>query len=297
MDTQIDDLVKRAGEAFAAADFQAGYLLALEGLRANPEHPSLLSIAGRSSLELGLGDAGHFLNRLVDQTPDDAVAWRDLAMALLGSAETTAAERALRTALRLDPGEPAARVNLGHVAYLNGSVEEAERLLWETAALVPGDVEALRSLIDMHRLNGRSQAALEAATELVSRAPDDVPARLDVAELQLALGNGAEALAEYRMLRKLDTEPGHAGYLVHAMVEVEIRRERWRRALDLVITATTIDRHRLTTDLLAFVSSRLFGEGERSAPAYSELKLRLEERRTIHRRIHAETRLQERSES
>jgi Flp pilus assembly protein TadD len=282
----VDDLAQRAGDAFDSADYQASYLLALDGLRDDPEHAGLLGLAGRAAMELGLDDAASYLGRLVAQVPHDASAWRDLAMALLGSADTDGAEQALRTALRLDPGESVARVGLGHIAFLGGAVEEADRLLWEAARLAPHDIAPLRSLVEMHRLQGRPQAALEAASELARRAPEDVAARLDLADLHLALGNTAESLAEYRRLRELDSE--HAGYLVHGMIEAEIQRERWRRALDLAITATALDRHRLTTDVLALVSARLFGEGDRPPPRLADVEARLREQREIHRRLHAE---------
>jgi tetratricopeptide (TPR) repeat protein len=181
--------------------------------------------------------------------------------------------------------------------YLGGSVDEADRLLWEAATLAPDDIEPLRSLVEMHRMRGRTQAALEAASELARRAPEDVLSRLDLAELHLVTGNGPESLAAYRRLRELDTEPGHAGYLVHAMIEVEMQRERWRRALDLAITATSLDRNRLTTDLLAYVSTRLFGEGDRETPALADLEARLRERRATHRRLHAEALVLERNET
>ena len=288
MDTRTDELAHRAADAFAASNFQASYRLASDGLRDHPEDPGLLALAGRAALELGLDDATAHLSKLAELSPDNAAAWRDLGMARLSAADLAGAERALRTAARLDPGEPAARVSLGHVVYMGGAVEEADRLLWEAAALAPNDVGALRSLMEMCRLEGRSQAALAAASELARRAPGDLAATMNLAELHLLLGNYAESLGMYRLLRERDTEPGHAGYVVHGMIEVEIRRERWRRALDLAITATSLDRHRLTTDLLAFVSAQLFGEADRPTPARDDLIIRLEARRAEHRRLHAE---------
>jgi Flp pilus assembly protein TadD len=229
-----------------------------------------------------------YLSHLLDQAPEDAEGWRELGRALLGAADYVGAERALRAAVRLDPDDAETRISLAHVAYHNGAIEEAARLLWETAELVPDDARALRSLTDMRRLQGRMHAALEAAIELARRAPMDVLAAMDLAELHMLAGDGNEALRAYQRLRELDPEPGHTGYIVHGMAEVEIRRERWRPALDIAIKATALDRHSLTTDLLAFVSAQLFGEDPWSDGERAGLQHRLELRRAEHRRLHAE---------
>jgi Flp pilus assembly protein TadD len=288
VDASMVELAHRAEDAFAAEDFKESHRLAVEGLNDHADDPGLLAIAGRAALELGLDEATTYLGRLVEQTPADATAWRDLGMARLGSADLTGAELALRTAVQLDPAEPGTRASLGHVAYLGGAVDEADRQLSEAARLAPGDAGALRSLTEMRRLEGRTQAAIAAAEELVRRAPEDIAGTMTLAELNLTVGNYDEALANYRRLLELDTEMGHAGHIIHGMIEVEIHRERWRRALDFAIMATALDRHRLTTDLLAFVTAQLFGKGEHPAPPRSEIESRLQGRRAEHRRLHAE---------
>jgi Flp pilus assembly protein TadD len=282
------ELAHLAQNAFAAADFKEAYRLALEGLNGCGDHPGLLAIAGRAALELGLDEATTYLGRLVELTPADATAWRDLGTARLSSADLSGAEQALHTAVQLDPAEPGTRVSLGHLAYLSGAVDEAERQLSEAARLAPGDATALRSLTEMRRLEGRTQAAIAAAEELLRRAPDDLAGTISLAELNLSVGNYDESLASYRRLSELDTEIDHAGHIIHGMIEVEIRRERWRRALEYAIIATTLDRHRLTTDLLAFVAAQLFGTGEHPVPPRLEIESRLRARRTEHRRLHAE---------
>ncbi len=288
MDSSMVELTHQAQDAFAAADFKEAYRLALEGLNGRGDDPGLLAIAGRAALELGLDEATTYLGRLVELTSADATVWRDLGMARLSAADVVGAEQALRTAVQLDPAEPGARVSLGHLAYLGGAVDEAERQLSEAARLAPGDTTALRSLTEMRRLGGRTQAAIAAAGELVRRAPQDVNGTLSLAELNLSVGNYDESLAGYRRLWELDPETGHAGHIIHGMIEVEIRRERWRRALDHAIVATMMDRHRLTTDLLAFVAAQLFGDGEHPAPPRTEIESRLQGRRAEHRRLHAE---------
>src|ERR1700722_1603126 len=136
----------QAQDAFDAADFGESYRLALEGLNGRADHPGLLAIAGRAAMELGLDEATIYLGRLVEQTPADATAWRDLGMARLNSADLAGAEQELRTAVQLDPADSAMRVSLGHVAYLGGAVDEADRQLSEAARIAPMDVTALRSL-------------------------------------------------------------------------------------------------------------------------------------------------------
>jgi Flp pilus assembly protein TadD len=282
------ELAHRAQDAFAAAEFKESYRLAVDGLRERGDQPALLAIAGRAALELGLDEATIYLGRLVEQTPADTTAWRDLGMARLGVADLTGAEQALRTAVRIDPTEPSARASLGHVAYLTGAVDEADRQLSEAARLAPTETGPLRSLTEMRRLEGRTQAAITAAEELLRRAPDDLAATMSLAELNLLVGDYDASLAGYRRLTELDMGTGHASHIMHGMIEVEIRRERWRRALDYAIIATTLDRHRLTTDVLAFVASRLFGDGEHPALPPAEIEHRLQARRDDHRRQHAE---------
>lgn len=291
MEASMVDLARlahRAQDAFAAEEFKDSYRFALEGLSDHADDPRLLALAGRAALELGLDEAVTYLGRLVEQTPADAAAWRDLGMARLGATDLAGAEQALRTAVGINPAEPGTRVSLGHVAYLGGAVDEADRQLSEAVRLAPWDVSALRSLTEMRRLEGRTQAAIEAAQELVRREPADVAGTMTLAELHLSVGNYDQSLASYRRLSELDLEMGHAGHIIHGMIEVEIRRERWRRALDHAIMATALDRHRLTTDLLTFVTARLFGEGDHPVPPRHEIESRLAARRTEHRRLHAE---------
>jgi predicted Zn-dependent protease len=288
VDVSMVEFASRAQDAFDAADFKESYRLARDGLSDDADHPGLLAIAGRAASELGLDEATTYLGRLVKQTPADATAWRDLGMARLNSADVAGAEHALRTAVQLDPADPAMRVSLGHVAYMGGAVDEADRQLSEAARIAPADVTALRSLSEMRRLEGHVQSAIDAAHELVRRVPDDLAGTMSLAELNLLVGNYAESLACYRRLSELDTDQGHAGHIIHAMIEVEICRERWRRALDYAIIATTLDRHLLTTDLLAFVSAQLFGVGDRPVPPRLEIESRLRARRAEHRRLHAE---------
>lgn len=294
MGTSVENILQRAEAAYAAGDAASCHALGTEGLAQAPDHPRLLALTGRAALDLGQSSAVDLLQRLVAVVPDDASAWRDLGMAQVNEGDLRAAEASLRQALESAPGDRDTRVSLGHVAFALGDVDAAAGLLREAAAEDPTDSDLLRSLLEMYRMSGRRREALEAAEALAAQAPRDVIALLDLGELHLDLGDHDAAVEAYQRMRAIDEEPGHSTFAYHALIEVELRRERWRRALDLAIGATASDRHQLTTDLLAYATAKLFGEADRPAPPRAELDRQLAERRAEHRRIHEEALVAER---
>lgn len=221
----------------------------------------------------------------MDQAVEDLLRQAD---AEIDEGDLQAASRSLRAALEEDPSDRAALINLAHVSYVLGNVDEATALLARAAEATPDDPEPLRNLVDMYRVAGRTEEARRAAEDLAGVAPDDVLALLDLADLRMACGDLDGAAEVYRRVRRLDPDAGHLTATYHGMIEVELRRERWRRALDLAIAATAADRHQLTTDLLAFVTAKLFGDADRPAPSRADLDRMLAEQRAEHRRAHAE---------
>jgi hypothetical protein len=118
--------------------------------------------------------------------------------------------------------------------------------------------------------------------------PDDVAATIDAAELNLALGRPEAAVQEYARLAAIDDEPGHEVYAYHGMIQAEIQRDQWRRALDLAIEATRVDRYGRTTDLLAYVVTQVFGAADRPAPTRAEVDAALAASQSEHRQLHTE---------
>ena len=115
-----------------------------------------------------------------------------------------------------------------------------------------------------------------------------IPAR-ECAELNLALGRAENAALEYSRLTAIDDEPEHEVYAYHGMIQAELQRKQWRRALDLAIEATRIDRYGRTTDLLAYVVTEVFGKADRPAPTREEIDAALTASQAEHRRLHTET--------
>lgn len=283
-----EDWSAAAERAFRAGDLRACVDHARRGLAGRPDDAPLLRLAGTAALQLDLPDAQSVLRRLVEVAPDDAGAWRDLGLALTSDGRLADASEALGRAVRLDPHDAAALTSLAHVTYALGDREEAAELLSRATAHPTADAGALRNLVEMHRLAGRTRAALDAAEELARRHPGDLVAALERADLLMDVDEFDAAMPAWERVRVLDGDSGHEVYAHHALIEAEVRRERWRRALDRAIAATAVDRHQLTTDLLAFIAAQLFGAAERPAPALGDLRARLAAERADHRRLHAE---------
>lgn len=276
---------QEADSLYTAGDLVAARAVAQRGLEEEPGDIDSLRIAGRCSLEIDSADATEYLGRLVALAPEDVDAQLDLGRALVGDGRLSEAAQAFRQVLAARAGDVTALVNLAHVSYALGEKEDARTLLTEAVHSNPVDAAARRSLVEMLMAFGEVEAALD----VLRAAPEPLEDLLDLlnlADLHLAVGAFDAALAVYQRLRELD-EP-HELYAWHGMIEVEIRRERWRRALDLAIQATRLDRYDLTTELLAYVARRLFGDGDRPGHAWQDLQSLLASERAEHRRMHAE---------
>jgi tetratricopeptide (TPR) repeat protein len=269
-------------------DFQAARELAERGLSDAPTNVSLLRLAGRSGAELDLPDASDYLSKAVALEPENADAWRELGEALLNDGRLKEATAAFRRAVELRPNDVGTLVHLAHAAYAAGDPEEAIGHIRQAVERDPDSLGARRALLEIYRAAKRPEDALAAAEKLAESDPNDPLALVDVAELYLTLDHPVDAASAFARLRKVDDDPAHEIYALHGMIEAEIRRERWRRALDLSIEATRIDRLGRTTDVLAYVVAEVFGAADRPAPSREEVMEALAASRAEHRRLHEE---------
>jgi Flp pilus assembly protein TadD len=280
------ETVDEARSSYEAGDPSRALELARAGLTERPEDTALLKLAGKASADLGLDDATFYLRKAAELEPSDADAWRDLGDALMFEGRLDEADDAFRRAVELRPGDTLALVDLGHTAYARGRLEEAIRHLGQATDLDPANVVALRGLVDAYRGAGKPELALDHAERVAELRPEDVAAAIDVAELCLELERLDEAGAAFSRLRSVDDEPEHEVFAYHGMIEAEIRQGHWRRALDLAVDATRVDRLGRTTDLLSFIVAQVFGPGESPAPTLAEVEQALAHTRAEHRLLH-----------
>ena len=287
MTTRPEELVEDALARYRRGDLTGCREAALAGLRDHPDDATLLRLAGKTSVELDLDGGAGYLRDAVRVDPQNADAWRDLADALVDEGQLDEAVDTLRKTVELRPDDVPSLVQLGNVLHAAGAADDAVATLEGELERKPGDLDALRGLVAVCRATGRKERALAAARTVVALTLDDVDAALDVAELCLELEQFEEATDAFRWLRDVDEEPEHEIYAYHGMIEAQIRREAWRKALDLAIEATRVDRYGRMTDLLAYVVSQVFGGDRAGAPSRRDVDDALLASREEHRRLHS----------
>ena len=284
-----EEFLRRATAAFSAGDHEACRVVGLEGLDSHPGDVELLRLVGRSCLELGREDAVLHLSALVARTPEDPGALLHLGFAHAAGGHAEEAADVFAKVVALTPESGDAALHFAYAAHAAGRTEEAVAALDHAMELSGETMELLRSEVELSLAAGLFATALGAANRLDSLAPKDVGNGLDIAELNLAVGEFSTAADAFARLRGLDVEDGHETFACHGQVEALLRAERWREALDAAISATTLDRNSITTDLLAYVTVKLFGPGgDRPVPDWEELDQRLIAERATHRRLHAD---------
>ena len=278
---------EQAQALFTNGDFEGSRELAIALLQASPQDPTLLRLAGKAGVELGRDDALGQLEQAAAADAENPDAWRDLADALLSEGRLDEAAKAIRQAVELRPDDVASLVDLAHVVHASGRTPEAIQHLEQALELDFNNLAALRGLVGMYREAGRPEDAVTAGRKVISYRPGDIETAIDVAELTLELNRLEEAVEAFRWLRDVDDEPDHEVYAVHGMIEAEMRRERWRSALDLAVDATRVDRFGRTTDILAYVVTQVFGSADRPAPSRRDVDDALAASRDEHRQLHS----------
>lgn len=288
MATASDPVVDEARASYEAGEFEDARRKAVAALAERSDDTELLRLAGLSALELEDPEAVDYLRKVTEVTPDDADAWRELGGALTYLGRLDEAGAAFRRATDLRPSDTRVLVDLGHVVLGSGQADEAVTYFEQARTYEPGNTEALPALVEVYRRAGRLEDGLAVASELSDVRPEDVVAALDVADLALDLDRLEEAEAAALRARAADDDPEHEVYLLHTLIEIEMRRGAWRRALDLAVEATRVDRLGRTTDVLAFVVAQVFGEADREAPPREDVERALASSRAEHRKLHLE---------
>ena len=244
----------RPAASLEAGEFERARESALLGLAERPDDPVLLpwpAARARSSVSTTPWDTSRRplqLNRATSQT------WRDLGDALSPdwAASTRHAKRfdvqssLLRMTRKRFSTSGSHRSAPGEPAMPSPTSSRRRSSTRRVSAHIAVSLE-------IHRRDGKLGKRSRRRMRVEERLPDDPLATLDVAELCLALGRSTSPRPPSSACGRSTTIRSTRCTPIHGLIEVEIQRGHLRRALDLAVDATKIDRLGRTTDVLAFV--------------------------------------------
>lgn len=210
---------------------------ALEHLRTvtaqSPDHLPAILLLGQINLQRGdFGEAQKWLSRAADLAPADPsvlVACSNLSLACQNLTEAAAL---LDKALEIEPEHARALTSLAHVRALTGDFETATALAARAHLEAPQDPDIAVTLARVYLASGALGEAQKLMDRFMPRFPDFAPVVLCAAEISIARGNVAGALADgAKWLRKAPKDSGRmAGFL-----RVLKRAGAWQQLLDLSV--------------------------------------------------------------
>ncbi len=158
----------------------------------DPERPELLLLRGRARLRLGnVADGRRDLSAALEQAPELAAGWNDLALSFANAGEPLAAKRVFEQAAVRFPRDASFSYNAGYAAALAGDLGGAESLFRETLGRDPGFRVARENLAGLLASQGRTAEAIELLEQ--GLALEDHPEmRAMVEELRQGTGKGEE---------------------------------------------------------------------------------------------------------
>ncbi|WP_240624493.1 2OG-Fe(II) oxygenase family protein [Aurantiacibacter odishensis] len=191
-------------------------------LSEEPANVTAITLRGLTAQRLGMFDLAvrYFADahRIEPSNPARKV---NLGMALKGARRFEDAVRMLREADAMRPGHPATLNNLGSCLIANDMAGEAVAILRTAITAKSGDPGVLNNLGIALARTGDSEGAIAAYTNAIELRPHYTEARLNLADLLRSTNRLAEAKDQARIV--LQAQPGHprASNLVGMILEDE----------------------------------------------------------------------------
>jgi tetratricopeptide (TPR) repeat protein len=168
-------------------------------------------------LEVGNYDpAVDILNDYVKERPQEARGWLGLAIAHRNRQRYPEAQKALETALSLDPNLPEAHYELGMMAIREGNSEEAMKRFKQTVEAQPTHAKALLALGTLYLQSGMLDQAQNALQRSLAANPLEPETEYQMSLLSNRLGKADEAkqhMERFHQLKRekqIDRQDGHA---------------------------------------------------------------------------------------
>lgn len=165
--------------------------------------PEAYFVLGKINLDKGdFLNAQEYFSQYAAMTPNDAHAYRALASAYIQARNISGAETALGRLLELAPNDNVARINMGHVKYERGQVDEAVKLYEQAYAADSRRDDLLYTIASAYYLSGRYEEAIRRFDKVLEKDATHMSAQYYKADAALKLGKLDEAEKQFKALQE-----------------------------------------------------------------------------------------------
>jgi len=183
------------------------------------------------------------LERIVEQFLDDHNLLRQADQVVKYSGEYAKSLKYYRRALKLNPKNIRARINLGVALAALGQAKAAEHAFRNVLKLDPANGEALNNLASIYGRAGRLTEATRMYEELLRSQPDNASAHLNLGWTYYSMGKLDEAEERFRKVIRLEPNSPRAhlnlGLIAEKRGETKDALDHYRKALKYVPGLTT----------------------------------------------------------
>ena len=213
------------------------------------------TLQGKIAVALGnFQEAANHFRTAMQLDPRELGLARQLVEVLQINAQLGEAVKVLENLAGKDP-KPDVFIDLGYARLANGDRAGAREALERAAALQPQDKVVLFSLAQMYQAIDEPGLAVEILSKNLR---SEGTSRLlnELAGLFLRLHRHRDAEETFRALGERD----RAAELIaqHGIIWCRIKQTDWRRALEVALDATKLDRYGETTKFLTYAKDRFF---------------------------------------
>jgi tetratricopeptide (TPR) repeat protein len=178
-----------------------------QAIKIKPNYADAYYNLGDAYGKLGRGtEAIEAYTQAIKINPDDAEARSNLGAAYISLGRYQEAIEAYKQTIKIKPDDVRVRNNLS-AAYLRlGRYQEAIKVCKEAIRIKPDDAEAYSNLCVAYGNLGRITEAIEACKEAIKIKPNYADAHYNLGFAYLKMGDKNSALAEYNILKSLNSE-------------------------------------------------------------------------------------------
>lgn len=160
-------------------------------------------ILGKISLDKGeASKAQGYFEQYAAMTPNDAQAYRALSSAYIQAHDILGAESALAKLLELEPNDVVAKINMGHVMYERGQIDEAVKLYEQAYRADSRRDDLLYTIASVYYLSGRYSEAIDRFAVVLEKDQTHMGAQYFTADSELKLGHLDKAESLFKALEK-----------------------------------------------------------------------------------------------